>query len=432
MSRSPASATSAPRTASCCSTPIGAATETLVITYTGANEHSGQSRPPAVPLGELLDALDLTTPEPVRSRVVVRHPLQPFDVRNVTPGSLGVPTPFTFDPTLLAAAETAARPRPRRPLFLAEPLAAAQEPGDVSLDELVAFFRDPVKGFFRALDVTLPWEVDGVSDAMPVEIDQLESWGVGDRMLADMLRMVHPDQALGLEWRRGALPPGQLGWRKAGQVRDQAMALAVAALTHRQVEPATYDVDVALGGGRRLTGTIGPVYGDRLVTVGFSRLDGKHLIEAWLRLLALAAGRPDHNWTALVIGRPPRGTTAAQRLIGPADEAPDLLLRDLVAVFDAGAASRCRCRSRPPSPGPRRARWATTRCRRRRSVGAAAASPATTPQPAHVRVWGEHAPLSTLLGPPRPDEEVEGESTRLGAWSARVWLPLLRCERGPM
>ena len=226
---------------------IGAATETLVITYTGANEHSGQPRPPAVPLGELLDALDLTTPEPVRSRVVVRHPLQPFDVRNVTPGSLGVPTPFTFDPTLLAAAETAARPRPRRPAFLAEPLAVAQAPADVSLDELVAFFRDPVKGFFRALDVTLPWEVDGVSDAMPVEIDQLESWGVGDRMLGDMLRMVHPDQALELEWRRGALPPGQLGWRKAGQVRDQAMALAVAALTHRQVAPATYDVDVDLG-----------------------------------------------------------------------------------------------------------------------------------------------------------------------------------------
>ena len=175
----------------------------------------------------------------MRARVVVRHPLQPFDVRNVTPGSLGVPTPFTFDPTLLAAAETAARPRPRRPAFLAEPLAVAQAPADVSLDELVAFFRDPVKGFFRALDVTLPWEVDGVSDAMPVEIDQLESWGVGDRMLGDMLRMVHPDQALELEWRRGSLPPGQLGWRKAGQVRDQAMALAIAALTHRQVKPAS-------------------------------------------------------------------------------------------------------------------------------------------------------------------------------------------------
>ena len=37
---------------------IGAATEKLVITYTGSNEQSGQPRPPAVPLMELLDALD--------------------------------------------------------------------------------------------------------------------------------------------------------------------------------------------------------------------------------------------------------------------------------------------------------------------------------------------------------------------------------------
>ena len=41
---------------------IGAATEKLVITYTGANEYSGQDRPPAVPLAELLDALDRDRP----------------------------------------------------------------------------------------------------------------------------------------------------------------------------------------------------------------------------------------------------------------------------------------------------------------------------------------------------------------------------------
>ena len=39
---------------------IVAAREQLVVTYTGANETTGQPRPPAVPLGELLDALDET------------------------------------------------------------------------------------------------------------------------------------------------------------------------------------------------------------------------------------------------------------------------------------------------------------------------------------------------------------------------------------
>ncbi|HSS23276.1 MAG TPA: exodeoxyribonuclease V subunit gamma, partial [Mycobacterium sp.] len=57
---------------------IGAATETLVITYTGADEHTGRPRPPAVPLAELLDALDRTTGSAVRDRIVTRHPLQPF------------------------------------------------------------------------------------------------------------------------------------------------------------------------------------------------------------------------------------------------------------------------------------------------------------------------------------------------------------------
>ena len=48
---------------------ILAATESLVVTYTGANEHTGQRRPPAVPLGELLDALDRTTDAPVRAAI---------------------------------------------------------------------------------------------------------------------------------------------------------------------------------------------------------------------------------------------------------------------------------------------------------------------------------------------------------------------------
>ncbi len=124
---------------------IGAATEMLVVTYTGANEHTGQRRPPAVPLGELLDALDVTTTRKVRSRIVVEHPLQPFDVKNVTPGVLGVPTPFTFDPALLVAAETAAGDRDPKPPFLDHPL-QPRPIDDVALADLVAFFRTRSRG----------------------------------------------------------------------------------------------------------------------------------------------------------------------------------------------------------------------------------------------------------------------------------------------
>ena len=101
---------------------IGAATDKLVITYTGANEYSGQPRPPAVPLAELLDTLDMTTPDKIRERIVVEHPLQPFDIRNVIPGKLVPDVPFSFDPTVLRAAQVSAGERSAHPKFISGPL----------------------------------------------------------------------------------------------------------------------------------------------------------------------------------------------------------------------------------------------------------------------------------------------------------------------
>ena len=102
---------------------IGAATEKLVITYTGANEYSGHERPPAVPLAELLDTLDITTETRCATRIVVKHPLQPFDTRNVIPGKLIPDEPFTFDSTVLKAAQARDGDRAERPRFIVRPAA---------------------------------------------------------------------------------------------------------------------------------------------------------------------------------------------------------------------------------------------------------------------------------------------------------------------
>ncbi|GAA1519655.1 exodeoxyribonuclease V subunit gamma [Kribbella lupini] len=410
---------------------ILAATESLVITYTGANEYSGQPRPPAVPLGELVDVLDRTTEAPVRDAVVVKHPLQPFDRKNLEPGRLGAPGPFTFDPTALVAARVGGGARPPRPAFIGDPLKLAGGE-DVGLAELIAFFKDPVKGFFRALDVTLPWEVDGVSDAMPVEIDNLEKWSVGDRMLHDMLSGIHPDAALQAEWRRGTLPPGRLGWRTATEIRDIARSLAVAAHPHRQGEAKAFDVDIDLGGGRRLTGTVPGVYGHRLVSVSYSRLDAKQLLTSWIQLLALSANDEDHNWTALAIGRPSNSRMAGSgtRGFGPVDAQARGFLNDLVAVYDAGR--------QEPLPLPLKTSFAWCQARRTDDDPMVAAGRRWKPanfdgenaDPAHVRVWGPNMPLKVLLEPTRPGEEWQGEPTRLGAYAARVWEPMLRFEQG--
>ncbi|MDP8969724.1 MAG: exodeoxyribonuclease V subunit gamma, partial [Actinomycetota bacterium] len=98
-----------------------AAGEHLVITYTGRDERTNAVRPPAVPLGELLDVIDATArtaqtsdeagPVPARDRVVVHHPLQPFDVRNFTPDALIPGRPWSFDRVALDGAKASAGER---------------------------------------------------------------------------------------------------------------------------------------------------------------------------------------------------------------------------------------------------------------------------------------------------------------------------------
>ncbi|PRC43147.1 exodeoxyribonuclease V subunit gamma, partial [Mycobacterium sp. ITM-2017-0098] len=396
---------------------IAATTEKLVITYTGANEYSGQRKPPAVPVVELLDTLDITTQAPVREHIHITHPLQPFDIDNVTPGRLGMPAgePFTFDHTVLTAAKVAAGHREQRPHLLGRPL-PPPPPDDVALDDLIGFFKDPVKGFFRALDYTLPWDVDAIDDAMPVEIDALQEWKIGDRMLDDMLRGMSASDAQQAEWRRGSLPPGRLGWRKAQEIAIRSAALAAAAQGYRTPEPRAIDVDVPIGPARRVTGTVPRLDGDRMVAVTYSKLDGRHLLESWIRLVALTAQHPGRDWTAVCIGRARKGEKTRERLLGPPQSAGDVL-RDLVAMYDAGR--------RAPIPLPLKTSYAWSEADYHRGTPMREAGwkwktgrfPGEDAEPAHVRVWGPHFPLEALVSAGLPD------------FSARLWLPMLNAER---
>jgi exodeoxyribonuclease V gamma subunit len=76
-----------------------AATDRLVITYTGNDERTNAERAPAVPVAELLDVIDRITTG--GATVVVRHPLQPFDPINFKPGALVDGAPWSFDAVTL-------------------------------------------------------------------------------------------------------------------------------------------------------------------------------------------------------------------------------------------------------------------------------------------------------------------------------------------
>ncbi|MGN0064828.1 MAG: exodeoxyribonuclease V subunit gamma [Nocardioides sp.] len=423
---------------------VGAATQTLVVTYSGRGEHTGETRPPAVPLGELLSALDGTTSAPVLGRVLVHHPLQPYDESNLVPDKLGTSQPFSFDRTALRGAEAARDPRPLVRERVPEPL-PLRATDDVSLADLHDFFTHPVRTFFRSrLRVSTPAESEQVKDAIPIALDNLEQWAVGDRLVRDILSGAAPQQSMLAEQLRGLLPPGELGRSELTTIVTKVRPLYEQSLELRRgAEARTVDVVVDLGGGRRLTGTVDDLYGNQLVSVTYSNLSAKQRVAGWLDALALATGRPDENWTVHSIGKHRAGSQIA--MVAPLAE-PQALdwLRDLVALRDLGlseplplplrtslAYAEELAKSGDTGEADRRAGldWTTPRF----SEGG---FPKEDADAWHVLAWGEHRAYDALTGAlregegaPPPHLGTAAAPHRLAWLAGRLWAPMLASER---
>lgn len=405
---------------------ICAATEALIVVHSGADERTGARRPAAVPLGELLDAVEATGGFEARTGIVARHPLQPFDHKNFTVDELVPGRAFSFDRTELAGARAAAGVKVVPAPFVTAPLPPPPaEP--VLLDDLVAFLELPVKGFLRQrVGLSLYAGEDDPADALPVEPDGLRTWAIGDRMLRDRLGGLELDRSRQAEWRRGELPPGALGDALLLRVLDDVEPLVAAAEELRSGEAADRDIDVTLPDGSRVVGTLGGLHEHALVRVEYSRLAPKQRIRAWARLLAITAatGEP---WRAVTLGRGSRyGLSVAA--VGPIDPAvARAVLADLVALHREGLceplplptqAGNTYARIRLGGAGPADALeeamrgWSTGGLQERNDD-------------AYVRVWGDAAPNEVITAAPGPPG---GEPTRFGTLAMRLWVPLLKVE----
>lgn len=410
---------------------IVAATDKLVITYTGRGEHTGAERPPAVPLGELLDALDRTSATSVRSHVVTHHPLQPFDEANFVAGGLRGSQAFTFDRFALAGATAARSDRAPVQVLVPTPL-PAPDPAveEISLADLQDFFAHPVRGFFRRLRIAKPYDVDAVKDSIPISLDALEKWGIGDHLASEVLGGADATavgEALKVS---GLLPPGPLGQGVLDEIITVVRPLVIRALELRRGPQRTLDVDIDLG-GRRLFGTVSDVWGNNLVAVSFSNLGAKHRLAAWINAVALAAGLPDENWTAHTIGKH-RSGGQLQQIRPLAQHQAQEWLRDLVALYDAG--------QREPLPMPVKTSLAWAEEFRRVRAGNDgdpeskgrnewetprfndSGFPKEDADAWHVRAFGERADYALLAAPVR---EGEAGPHRLGHYAWRLWSPLI-------
>jgi exodeoxyribonuclease V gamma subunit len=301
-----------------------AATDRLIVTYTGNDERTNARRPPAVPIGELLEV--------VSRRVEVRHPLQPFDPRNFAPGALAGAGSWSFEPVTLAGARALIGPRAQPRPFLTEPLPAVPEAA-IELEDLIACVQHPVRAFLRQrLGVRVAEYSDELEDELRVELDGLAKWEVGQRLLEARLAGVDGRQAILAEIARGTLPPGVLGKPVVDEVFPIVEDILAEADPAAAQPAGSVDVRVGLGDGRTLTGTVAGVSGDELRAVTYSRVGARHRLAAWVRLLALTAARPGRPFTALTVGRAERPARVRVARIPPL--AGDTAVRELRKLAD--------------------------------------------------------------------------------------------------
>jgi exodeoxyribonuclease V gamma subunit len=421
-----------------------AATDRLIITYTGNDERTNAARAPAAPIAELLDVVGRSAGG---GDVVIRHPLQPFDPVNFEPGALIGEGPWSFDTISLDGARALVSARVAPPAFLHGPLPPTARGEPIELERLVSFLGHPVRGFLRQrLGIGVNLRVREIEDGLPLELSALEIWEIGGRLLSARLSGTQAPAALAAERARGAVPPGLIGEGRLNEIAGLVEQVMTAAhdVLDLDAEQQTLDARVPLGDGRLIGGTISGLYGDVLQHVGFSRISPRQRLGAWARLLVLTAAFPDRTFAAVNVGRARKGVSprfgvSVTRVVSPsgpssAQERGDWArteLCKLIDLFDRGlreplplyCETSAELVSQPVGSARRRADAAWT---------SGFEKPREDSEEEHVRVLGAVRSFADLLEEtPREGEDWFGEQfcSRLECYAHRLWDGLLAVEK---
>ena len=283
----------------------------LVITAANRNVRSGKDEPFSSCVDELLRvAGEMGAPQ---SGLIVRHRLQPF-APEYFDGSQTLPP--SFDPQHAEAAKilVAGNRLPGIPFSTGREDGAVEKTGqplrDISPRQLVDFWKEPAKAFFKALGIAIPQgeEDEEILDRAPLSLNGLQAWKIKNAIVEEMVGAATTPEPAGSAQTAGrdtpglmehagaqlradrGLPPGSLGDRCWQAGRELGEPLGEGVKKHLGGEMA---VDLELA-GVRITGSLLTADGgkDLLVYRAGKFQDARHYLEPWIHaVIAAAAGR---------------------------------------------------------------------------------------------------------------------------------------------
>lgn len=383
-----------------------AAGDHLVVVYQGQSTLTPEPHHPPAGVQELIEAIG--GPDAVRQAT-----LQGFAWANF------VDRPTSFDASALAGARALVGTRvAARDRFAVGHLHRLAPLGELGVERLAALVKHPGKFLLKErADLTLG-DDEPLATAIPLDLNGLERWQIGTRML-EGLRAGHPlDAVTTAQWLSGGLPPRALGAETIRGVADKAAQVHQAFVRLADAPPEVHVIDLDVD-GVRLTGRLA-VRGGLLAESHFGTVDARHLGEAWVRLLALTVQLGRRTDAALVGGR---GTL---RLSAPPVELARGFLSELVGL--AGHATE---RVLPLSPRVGEF-WVEQRARGRdpRDWEDQLNKLWRWERDAVWKLWFPHdrKPWAQRREPDDPWGHPE-EDTVLGALAATVWEPIRKASQ---
>ena len=281
-----------------------AAQDHLVITRTGHNILTNQDVPEAVAFAELRDTITATLAGNARhtftTRIETVHPHQPFDARCFEPGALR-DGPWSFDATALAGAEARARRAEEAPPFLAEPLTAPADEGQViTLAELQSFLNHPVKCVLHPPPAGPPAAGGRRAVRPSPDLDRrpAPSGRAAHRLIEARLDgRTTPSNGPATSARHGTLPAGGYGDMALAEIIGLVDAL-LATTAALGVDPRHDDpqaIDVELADGTRIVGAVDRHCGSELpgpARLTYSKAQPKHHLAVVARSHGAGRRRP--------------------------------------------------------------------------------------------------------------------------------------------
>jgi exodeoxyribonuclease V gamma subunit len=299
------------------------ARENLLLSYVGRSIQDNSVQSPSVVVADLLSAESvLMGRAPVQAadhHRVVQHPLNSYDFSYFSAEGCGF---SSFDRTSFlgaqALAESLRRPEPFTPD--AETLSGAlqiPERHELSLDELIRFWKDPSQAYLRARGIGNREGTSDILDRESVTTNSLEGYLVGERVLGLFSSGVPLVESV--ELGRGDLPVGQGGralLKDVEGIAEQIVTAAGEAAPGVPRVPSRFSVPLSLSGSSivrllapqvvispvLLTGVLDQLYGDVRVEVTYGLIDAKRLLAFWIRHLA-ANAFGDGQYRSLLVAR---------------------------------------------------------------------------------------------------------------------------------